>query len=491
MTAVLEQYAKREPFETAKRYLADAPADRITRRQLAELKNEYLAGQFPQEVVAAMAKLGVELDTVFNLFRGTIDGKPVTDNDAVGILQSSDDSQLRKKAWEATKMVGGEVAPKLKELVKIRNAAARDLGYPDYYHLALDAKEIDIEWMFDLWGRLEQLTNPAWNAMKAELDERLAGKYGIAVSELRPWHYEDPFFQKVPQDPAANLDDWYAKVDIEGVTNATFRAMGQPIDDLVAPSSLYPADKKYQGAFCTDIDRSGDIRVCCNIVPNERWMGTNLHEFGHASYDKYVDPSLPFVLRRASHSITTEGIAIFHGNLANDPEWMHDFAGFAKEDIEATLPVIMKQKQLEDMIFTRWELLMCHFERELYRDPDQDLNTLWWDLAERFQGVTRPEGRDWPDYAAKVHFSVAPCMYQNYLFGYMFITQLASFLRREITKGGPLATPEVGQYLIEKVYRPGASYRWDELIAHATGEELQPDHWVAHITQGMEQPATA
>ncbi|MEO7994622.1 MAG: M2 family metallopeptidase, partial [bacterium] len=485
---ILEHYSQRGPYQEAIRLLNEGGHDPLTTRQLLTIKHEYLYNQFPPEVLAQLAKLGTELETTLTTFRGTIDGKPVSDNDATAVLQTSNDSVARQKAWEATKQVGGVVEPKLRELIRIRNAAAQALGYPDYYHLALDAKEIDIKWMIDLWERLETLTNPAWNALKGELDGRLAARFGIAVAELRPWHYEDPFFQKAPQNPNANLDAWYSAVDIEAVTNRTFESMGQPIADLAANSSLYPAPNKYQAAFCTSIAHDSDIRVCCNIVRNERWMATNLHEFGHAAYEKYVDPSLPWMLRTAAHSITTEGIAIFMGNLANDPEWMRDHAGIDPQGILDTLPVIRQQKQLEDMIFTRWELLMCHFERELYRDPEQDLNTLWWDLAERYQGLTRPKGRDWPDYAAKIHFSIAPCMYQNYLFGYMFITQLGQHLRANITHGGPLASPEVGRYLREYVYQPGASLRWDALIEHATGAPLDPQHWVAHITAGLEQP---
>ena len=39
----------------------------------------------------------------------------------------------------------------------------------------------------------------------------------------------------------------------------------------------------------------------------------------------------------------------------------------------------------------------------MYGNPDQDLNKLWWDLVEKYQEIRRPEGRDAPDYAAKIH----------------------------------------------------------------------------------------
>ena len=53
---------------------------------------------------------------------------------------------------------------------------------------------------------------------------------------------------------------------------------------MLARSDLYEKPGKSPHAFCTDIDREGDVRVLANIVPNEYWMGTMLHELGHSVY---------------------------------------------------------------------------------------------------------------------------------------------------------------------------------------------------------------
>ncbi len=69
-----------------------------------------------------------------------------------------------------------------------------------------------------------------------------------------------------------------------------FNGIKLNIDDLIENSDLYEKEGKYQHAYCTDIDRAGDVRVLCNIKENQRWMGTMLHEFGHAVYDKKYFP---------------------------------------------------------------------------------------------------------------------------------------------------------------------------------------------------------
>ena len=52
-----------------------------------------------------------------------------------------------------------------------------------------------------------------------------------------------------------------------------YAGIGLPIDDVLARSDLYEKTGKSPHAFCTDIDREGDVRVLANIVPNEYWMG--------------------------------------------------------------------------------------------------------------------------------------------------------------------------------------------------------------------------
>ena len=60
---------------------------------------------------------------------------------------------------------------------------------------------------------------------------------------------------------------------------------------MIARSDLYEKPGKSPHAFCTDIDREGDVRVLANIVPNEYWMGTMLHELGHSVYSQQEHPA--------------------------------------------------------------------------------------------------------------------------------------------------------------------------------------------------------
>ena len=75
---------------------------------------------------------------------------------------------------------------------------------------------------------------------------------------------------------------------------------------------------------------------------------------------------------------------------------------------------------------------MLRFEKALYDNPDQDLNKLWWDLVEKYQMVQRPEGRNAPDYASKIHIVSAPVYYHNYMMGELFASQVQHAIARDV-----------------------------------------------------------
>ena len=156
---------------------------------------------------------------------------------------------------------------------------------------------------------------------------------------------------------------------------------------MLAHSDLYARDGKSQHAFCIDIDRDGDVRVLCNVEPSERWMDTMLHEFGHAIYDRECDHTLPWLLRGAAHALTTEGIAMLMGRLPRDADWLVVDRRASATTCSTTIcaPRSLTSQRAALLVFARWVLVMTTFERALYADPDGDLDTLWWDLVERYQ----------------------------------------------------------------------------------------------------------
>jgi peptidyl-dipeptidase A len=319
--------------------------------------------------------------------------------------------------------------------------------------------------------------------MKNELDASLKQKYGVSDRESYPWLYSDPFFQECPSAGAAeSLDDVFRNSDIEALTRAHYASIGLDIDDLLRRADLYERENKSQHAFCMDMDREGDVRVLCNIRKNERWMSTMLHEFGHAVYDKYNDRSLPFFLRAPAHTLTTEAIAMLNGRMSKNPEWLSRIGGLSTTDAQRVSASALKTLRSEMLIFLRWAITLVRFERELYRDSSRNLNRLWWEYVERVQKVTPPPDRDHPDWASKNHLATSSVYYQNYVLGELMASQLLQFIHRNVVKAESyVGNAGVGQYLIANVFKPGSRHDWNTMLKKATGEDLNPAHFITQF----------
>ena len=218
-------------------------------------------------------------------------------------------------------------------------------------------------------------------------------------------------------------------------------------------------------------------------------METILHELGHAVYDKYHNLEVPFLLREPAHIFTTEAIAMFFGRLSRNPAWMQQMLELSDEQRAEIEKVSSRYAQLKQIIFARWDMVMYDFEKQLYANPEQDLNSLWWDLVEKYQLVKRPPGREEPDWAAKIHFTIAPCYYHNYMLGELLASQLHHYIVHNILKlqsdenVSYIGQKKVGDFLTKRVFEAGAVYHWNEMIERATGQPLTPKYFVAQFVK--------
>lgn len=480
----LKVYNNKKEFHQLREWqAAGVQLDEIDARQLKLIHDAFVPNQIDEDVLRDIVERETQIENTFNTFRSNFEGGKASDNQLREILRNESSIARRREAWEASKQVGHEIAPHLLELIAIRNREARKLGYSDHYSMMFELQELDEKWVFSLLDRLEQLSEQAFSQMKAELDSALKQKFGISDSKSYPWLYSDPFFQEFPTAGATeSLDDVFKDSDIEALTRAHYRSIGLDIEDLLARADLYEREGKSQHAFCMDVDHEGDVRVLCNIRKNERWMSTMLHEFGHAVYDKYNEPSLPFLLRTPAHTLTTEAIAMLNGRMSKNPQWLTQITGLSSQDAQRVSASALKSLRAEMLIFLRWAITLIRFERELYRNSKTDLNRLWWEYVQRFQKVTPPENRDRADWASKTHLATSPVYYQNYVLGELMASQLLGYIHKNIVRSeGYVGNPIVGDYLVENVFKPGGRYDWNTMLTRATGERLSPEHFIAQF----------
>ena len=458
--------------------------DPILTRQADLLFDAYLAGQVDTSLIAERLKMETEINKKYSNFRANINGKELSDNQVEDILRNSVITTELQAAWEGHKMIGPVVAEDIIKLVKHRNLIATKLGFSNFHEMSLKLSGQDPAEVTAIFDELDNLTRANFIQLKGDIDNYYAKRYRIKVSDLRPWHYQNRYFQEGPQIYPVEFDRYYEEQDPVKLAAAFYDGIGLNVDAILAKSDLYEKPGKNQHAFSTDIDRAGDVRTLDNVRPDVYWMNTMLHELGHGVYSYYNDMSLPFTLRDAAHSFTTEAVANFFGKLAKDPGWMAGMGVIDEKERDKISENCRKSLRLEMLVFSRWAQVMYRFEKSMYEDPDQDLNQLWWDLVEKYQMLAKPAGRNMPDWATKIHVALYPCYYHNYLLGELLASQFYGYITANISENLSLVGEKsVGTYFKERVFMPGTRYYWNDMIEKATGEKLTAEYYAKQFVQ--------
>jgi len=474
--AYMRFWSDPERFQAAHRYDQQGSSDPLDARQIKLI--HLTAGQNQQDAatIDRLTALESEVRGLYTNFRGKVDGRELNDNAMDHILAKSADSDEVRRVWEASKQVGQQVAPHIRELAQVRNEAARRQGFRDHFQRSLTLSEIDEALLLSLFDSLDAQSKKPFQRLMESIGGQRGRHFGTKASELHPWHFGDRFFQKPPPMGEIDFDSLFADKDPVELATRTYDGLGMEVRDVLARSDLYARPGKNQHAFMAHIDRAGDIRTLNNLERNLQWNSTLHHELGHAVYEKYLDQELPWLLSAPAHILTTEAIAILMGALTVHEEWLKSVLGVPASKAEAVAAAAGDRRRAQDLIFTRWCLVMTNFERRLYGDPEADLDTIWWDLVEKYQSLRRPEGRRAPDWAAKYHVALAPVYYQNYELGYLVSAQLMDRITREA--GGFVDRKAAGDWLKQRFFSPGARRDWAAHVASTTGEPLSPRYFI-------------
>ncbi|HLN55003.1 MAG TPA: M2 family metallopeptidase [Bacteroidales bacterium] len=499
ITGTAEDYAKSEKASFAyARIFTDTVAfarlrkikesgevkDTLLARQMELLYNSFLGGQVDTSLIAQQISMETEISKKYGNFRASIDGKEVPDNEVEKILRSSTSSAELRKTWEGSKMIGPAVADDIIKLVKHRNTIARKLGFSNYHEMSLKLSGQEPGEVTAILDELDNLTRESFSKLKNEIDMYFSRRYKVPAGELQPWHYQNRYFQEAPEIYSVDFDKYYENQDPVKLATAFYAGIGLNVEPILEKSDLYEKTGKNQHAFCTDIDRAGDVRTLNNIRPDSYWMNTILHELGHGVYSYYNDRDLPFTLRDAAHTFTTEAIANLFGRFAIDPEWMYGMGVIDEKEKNEIADQAMMAQKLQMLVFSRWVQVMYRFEKSMYENPDQDLNKLWWDMVEKYQMLKKPEGRNMPDWATKIHIALYPCYYHNYLLGELLASQIYSHITTKITENKAFVNDKaVGEYLRKEIFQPGARYYWNDMIERATGEKLTAKYYAEQFVR--------
>jgi len=425
-----------------------------------------------------------------------IDGKSVTTNAIDDILKKENNVAQRQKAWEASKEVGKVLKEGLENLQRLRNETVKALGYNDYFTYQVSDYGLTTEEMMALMQKLNRELRPLFRELHTYARYELAKRYGVKdVPDMIPAHWL----------PNRWGQDWNTLVTAEGVDlDAALRqktaewlvqqgenfyvSLGFPKLPPVfwEKSSLYPLPpdatyKKNNHASAWHMDLESDVRSLMSVEPNAEWYETVNHELGHIYYYiSYTNPEVPMILREGANRAYHEAMGSLMGLAAMQKPFIEQLQLIAANGKSDDQTLLLKDA-LNYVVFIPFSAgVMSEFEHDLYKNnlPKDQYNQRWWELCEKYQGMSAPSprGEEYCDAASKTHINDDAAQYYDYALSYIILFQLHDHIATKILQQDVHATnyfgnQAVGDFLRD-IMRPGASRDWRDVLREKTGEDL-------------------
>ena len=387
--AVLSERERYEQLVEADRS-GGAEGELARRVRLARLASE--AGQRERALADRIIEAEARLGSLFSRHRGQLRGREVNDNEIAKVLRESSDRAERREAWDASKSIGPQAAPLVRELAHLRNQAAQALGYRDHFAFSLTLDELDESWLLslldDLEGRLvgdlgahqgRDRRGPA-HAPRASRPARRC-RPGTTPTRSSRTRRRRATTRSRRRSSTSTRSRSRAPTSRRSATTSTASSSAATCTRATARTSTPSAPTSTAATTCACSRTASPGRAGWR-----RWCTSS----GTRSTTSRSTAQLPWLLRQPAHTFTTEAIAMLHGRLVRDEAFLERFARV--EPAIARDPRNVEMQRRELLVFAPWVQVMTRFERELYRDPDQDLGAVWWQLVERYQRVTPPAG---------------------------------------------------------------------------------------------------
>ncbi len=371
-------------------------------------------------------------------------------------------------------------------MVHCRNAVVRQAGFNDYYDYQLARMDLNRDSLESWFHTFDTMTKTSFLHLKDGIDDVLAARYGIPASALQSGHYQMTFFQDIFNLYDIGQSRSYENKNVANLATGFFESIGLYIRDIFLRSDMRPRPGKVSFAHCYDLDHRGDVRLFCSLEPNMESMSEVLCQGGFALYRENVSSTLPYLLKNMDYSVLCEGVGRMFRRMPFNVNWLQGMGiMYMPTDARRVRLESYMNLHAQQLIFCRWGLVMYHFERALYRDPDQDLDELWRKLEKTYQWSDRPaeaenEGDSW---VTKWHLVLRPCFYQNYLLGSAVACHLNAYVCDSILQTPDYWTPdymtmeEVGAFLKNKIFWHGDAYPWYEILERATGRPFSLQYY--------------
>jgi len=416
------------------------------------------------------------------------------------ILATSRNPAELLDAWQGWHRVGAPMRQRYARFAELSNKGARELGYADAgamwrarYDMPADSFSMEIE---RLWTQVR----PLYVALHAYVRARLVEQYGAQVvppNGMIPAHLLGNMWAQewgniypvvAPRNAAGQGYDLTELIRAKGMdavamTRAAerfFTSLGfAPLPQTFWERSMLtkPRDRDVVcHASAWDIDDQEDVRIKMCIEPTAEDFVTVHHELGHNIYQRAYRRQ-PVLFRNGAndgfHEAIGDAIA-----LSITPEYLKQVGLLGEVPGPAADTALLLRQALDKVAFLPFGLLVDKWRWGVFSGatPPSRYNAAWWELRNRYQGVSAPLPRTEADFdpGAKYHIP-ANTPYMRYFLARVLQFQFYRALCREAGHTGPLYRcsffgSQAAGRKFAAMMEAGQSRPWQETLYVMTGE---------------------
>ena len=389
------------------------------RRKLNILKQS-LVMPAPQDSAksAELAKIGAELNSMYGKGNYTAkSGETLSLGQMTATMATSRDYDELLEMWQGWRTISPDMKPLYTRQAALGNEGAQGLGYADLgamwrsnYDMSADefAKELD-----RLWGQVK----PLYDDLHCYVRTKLGKTYGedkVPQDQPIPAHllgnmwaqswgniYDvvapedaDPGYDVTQQLAANNYDEVSMVKGAEGF----FTSLGfEALPETFWQRSLFtkPADRDVVcHASAWDLDAKDDIRIKMCIQKTGEDFSVIHHELGHNFYQRAYQNQPVYYQNSANdgfHEAIGDTIA-----LSVTPKYLKEIGLIDTIPDESKDIGLLLKMALDKVAFMPFGLMVDQWRWKVYSGEvtPENYNTAWWELREKYQGVSAPIERE-------------------------------------------------------------------------------------------------
>ncbi|WP_419147127.1 M2 family metallopeptidase [Pseudoalteromonas 'SMAR'] len=471
-----------------------------TRRKLDKLKlNLTLPAPKDADKTAELAKLSAELDGMYGKGKYcNADGTCLSLGEMTAKMANSRNYAELLDIWQGWREVAKPMRPLYEKQVVLTNEGANELGYADTgamwrskYDMPADdfANELD-----RIWGQVK----PLYDSLHCHVRAKLGEKYGedkVPQDQPIPAHLLGNMWAQTwgniydlvaPEnaDPGYDVTELLAEHNYDEVkmvkgAEKFFTSMGfAPLPETFYQRSLFtkPEDRDVQcHASAWNLDAKDDLRIKMCIQRTGEEFSVIHHELGHNFYQRAYNQQPVYYQESANdgfHEAIGDTIA-----LSVTPGYLQQIGLLDEVPDESKDIGLLMKMALDKVAFIPFGLLVDQWRWQVFSGEitPAEYNQAWWDLREKYQGVTAPVARSESDFdpGAKYHVP-GNVPYTRYFLAHILQFQFHKSLceiagsEEAIHRCSVYNSKEAGERL-NAMLEMGSSRPWQEALQTLTG----------------------